>query len=112
MEAAAEVLIEGGALDVVVYDTPEAMRNAWSVRRAVPETILETYEKVEECDIVVPISHIAEVVEAAKAGPFLSKDDFRDRSKVSQTIADKMAELGLLGDLPDSNQISIFDWMG
>ena len=52
------------------------------------------------------------VVQAAKDGPFLSKDDFRDRSKVSQTIADKMAELGLLGDLPDSNQISIFDWMG
>ena len=51
------------------------------------------------------------VVEAAKAGPFLSKDDFRERARVSQTITDKLAELGLLGDLPDSNQISIFDWM-
>ena len=49
------------------------------------------------------------VMEAAKDGPFLSKDDFRDRTKVPKTAIDKMAELGLLGDIPDSNQISLFD---
>ena len=49
------------------------------------------------------------VVEAAKDGPFLSKDDFRQRTKVSKTIIDLMDSLGLLGDLPESNQISIFD---
>ena len=49
------------------------------------------------------------IVEAAKGGPFLSKDDFRERAKVSQTVADKLAELGVLGDLPESNQISLFD---
>ena len=52
------------------------------------------------------------VMEAAKDGPFLSKDDFRERTKVSQTICDKMAELGLLEGLPESNQISLFDFMG
>ena len=67
MEAAAEVLLKGGALDVLVFDTAEAMKNAWDMRRAVPEAILETYEKVEECDIVVPISHIAEIVEYAQS---------------------------------------------
>ena len=51
------------------------------------------------------------VMEAAKNGPFLSRDDFRDRTKVSQTICDKMAELGLLEGLPESNQISLFDFM-
>lgn len=51
----------------------------------------------------------AGVVEACKGGPFISKDDFRERSKVSKTICDKMSELGLLGDLPESNQISLFD---
>ena len=51
------------------------------------------------------------IVEAAKGGPFLSKDDFRERAKVSQTVADKLAELGILGDLPESNQISLFDMM-
>jgi DNA polymerase-3 subunit alpha (Gram-positive type) len=49
-------------------------------------------------------------VEAAKDGPFLSKEDFIQRSKVSKTIADLMGRLGLLGDLPESNQISLFDF--
>ena len=52
------------------------------------------------------------IVEAAKDGPFLSKDDFRQRTKASKTIVDLMDELGLLGDLPESNQISLFDYMG
>ena len=52
------------------------------------------------------------VMEAAKKGPFLSKDDFKERTKVSQTTCDKMSELGLFGDLPESNQISLFDLMG
>jgi DNA polymerase-3 subunit alpha (Gram-positive type) len=49
------------------------------------------------------------IAEAAKDGPFLSKDDFRDRTKVSKTVVDLMADLGLLGDIPESNQLSIFD---
>ena len=65
MEAAAEVMLEGGALDVLVFDNPNSMKTAWDVRRAVPESILETYDKVEECDIVVPTSYIAEVVDYA-----------------------------------------------
>ena len=49
------------------------------------------------------------VVEAAKDGPFLSRDDFRDRTKVSKTVIDLMNSLGLFGDLPESNQLSLFD---
>ena len=49
------------------------------------------------------------IVEAAKAGEFLSRDDFKTRCKVSQTITDKMGELGLLGDIPASNQMSLMD---
>ena len=51
------------------------------------------------------------IVEAAKDGPFLSKDDFRQRTKASKTIVDLMASLGLLGNLPESNQISLFDFV-
>lgn len=50
------------------------------------------------------------IVESVKDGPFLSKDDFRQRSKVSKSVADLMGELGILGDLPESNQLSIFDF--
>lgn len=37
------------------------------------------------------------VVDAAKQGKFLSKDDFRDRTKVSKTVIDLMDDLGILG---------------
>ena len=50
------------------------------------------------------------IAEAAKDGPFLSKDDFRERTKVSKTLIDLMSDLGLLGDLPESNQLSLFDF--
>ena len=50
------------------------------------------------------------IVEAAKDGTFLSKEDFQNRTKVSKTICDLMADLGLLGDLPESNQLSLFDF--
>ena len=49
------------------------------------------------------------IAEAAKDGPFLSKDDFRQRTKVSKTVIELMSDLGLFGDLPDSNQLSLFD---
>ncbi len=51
------------------------------------------------------------IVEAAKEGAFLSKDDFRQRTKVSKTIIDLMDSLHLLGELPESNQISLFDFV-
>ncbi len=51
------------------------------------------------------------IVEAAKDGPFLSKDDFRQRTKASKTIIDLMSTLGILGNLPESNQISLFDFV-
>lgn len=51
------------------------------------------------------------IVEAAKDGPFLSKDDFRMRTKVSKTVVELMASLNLFGDIPESNQISLFDFV-
>ena len=52
------------------------------------------------------------VVDAAKQGKFLSKDDFRDRTKVSKTVIDLMDDLKLFGDIPQSNQMSLFDFTG
>ena len=50
------------------------------------------------------------IAEAAKDGIFLSKDDFRERTKVSKTIIELMSDLGLFGDMPESNQLSLFDF--
>ena len=51
------------------------------------------------------------VVEAVKDGPFLSREDFRARTKVSKTMSDLLTDLGILKDLPESNQMSLFDMM-
>lgn len=50
-----------------------------------------------------------QLYEAAKKGTFLSRDDLRTRSKLSKSVIDLMADLGLLGDMPQSNQLSLFD---
>ncbi|MBE5935983.1 MAG: PolC-type DNA polymerase III [Lachnospiraceae bacterium] len=52
------------------------------------------------------------IVEGVKLGEFLSKDDFKTRCKVSSTVTDTMARLGILGDLPETNQISLMDMFG
>ena len=51
------------------------------------------------------------IVFAAEDGPFLSKEDFISRTKVSKTICEQMANLGLLNGLPESNQLSLFDML-
>ena len=47
------------------------------------------------------------VVEREKQ-PFLSIEDVQKRGKVSKTLIDKMVSMGILEDLPDSNQLSLF----
>ncbi len=49
------------------------------------------------------------VEEASKDGPYLSLDDFRQRTKASKTVIDYMVSLGILKGLPESNQLSLFD---
>ena len=49
------------------------------------------------------------VVDAVKDGIFLSIEDFSSRAKVNGTLCTLMADMGLLKDLPRSNQLSLFD---
>ena len=46
---------------------------------------------------------------AAAEGRFLSREDLIQRSKISQTMAESLAEMGILGDMPMSNQMSLLD---
>ena len=48
--------------------------------------------------------------EAAKGGRFLSQQELRDRAKISTTVVEKMAELGILGDMPKTSQLT-FDFL-
>ncbi|MBQ8550438.1 MAG: PolC-type DNA polymerase III [Clostridia bacterium] len=45
---------------------------------------------------------------AAQEGDFISKDELQTAAGVSKTIVQNLADIGALGDLPDSNQMSLF----
>lgn len=54
----------------------------------------------------------AELIEdEASKGEFLSQEDFKTRCKVSANTVETMDRLGLFGDLPHSNQISLMDFL-
>ena len=50
----------------------------------------------------------SQIVKEREKGKFLSIEDVQKRAKVSQTLIDKMKEMGILEGLPDSNQLSLF----
>ena len=52
----------------------------------------------------------AQIKEAAKGGKFMSKEDLRVRAKIGKTTIEKMSALGILNGMPESSQLSIFDY--
>ena len=50
------------------------------------------------------------IPEALKDGPFLSRQDFKNRTKVTQTVIDKMNEMGMFEGLPETNQMQLSDF--
>lgn len=74
VEQAAEVLMEAGAIDILVADTPNKMKEAWAARSSFLEAIESQTKLLDECDVVVPINMIAKYVhyvnERAKDFPF------------------------------------------
>ena len=62
VEQAAELVLEAGAMDVLVADTPAKMKDAWAARSSFLEGIEEQTKLLDECDVVVPVSRIADFV--------------------------------------------------
>ncbi|MDT2847770.1 PolC-type DNA polymerase III [Vagococcus carniphilus] len=52
-----------------------------------------------------------QIVIAREESKFLSKEDLQNRGKVSKTLIEYMTENGVLKDLPDENQLSLFDML-
>ena len=67
VEQAAELLVEAGAIDVMVIDNPQKLRDAWATRSGFLEAIMEETKLLDECDVVVPIKEIARFLTFAKA---------------------------------------------
>lgn len=62
VEQTAELVVEAGAMDVLVADTPAKMKDAWAARSSFLEGIEEQTKLLDECDVVVPVSKIADFV--------------------------------------------------
>ncbi|MFA9456058.1 PolC-type DNA polymerase III [Halalkalibacter sp. AB-rgal2] len=48
------------------------------------------------------------IEKARENGEFLSKEDLQQRAKLTKTVLEHLDEHGCLGDMPDSNQLSLF----
>ncbi|HEM4321861.1 TPA: PolC-type DNA polymerase III [Streptococcus suis] len=72
---------------------------------------------IEEDTLIPPFvamdglgENVAKQVVAARAeGEFLSKTELRKRGGLSGTLVEKMDEMGILGKMPEDNQLSLFD---
>lgn len=59
IEQASEIVLEAGAIDVLVADTPAKIKDAWAARSSFLDAIMAETKLLDECDVVVPINKIA-----------------------------------------------------
>ena len=115
---------EAGELTKAEQDTQKDMKNVWEMYvRGFEFMPMDIYRakanrfQIVDGKLMAAINTVGglgdkvaeQIEEAAKDGPFLSKEDFRNRTKASKTITDNLVELGILEGLPETNQLSIFD---
>lgn len=86
-------------------------------------THLDLYEsdpikfRVMEEGLMPPLAALGGVGESAakaiaavrdKARPFISQEDLRQRAGISKSVIERLAEVGALQNLPETNQIDLF----
>ena len=62
METIADLCLENDALDVFMIDTEERSSSVWSARSAFLEAIKSSTDQMDECDVVVPRSRVADFI--------------------------------------------------
>ena len=65
-ESLAELCLSLGAKDVYIVDTEERRSSVWTARGAFLEAIKASTTEMDECDVVVPRSHVAEFIRYTK----------------------------------------------
>ena len=66
IEKACDIVLEAGAIDVLVADTPGKIKDAWAARSGFLEAIESETKLLDECDVVVPITEIANFLTFSK----------------------------------------------
>jgi glycolate oxidase len=62
METIADLCLENDAIDVFMIDTEERSASVWSARSAFLEAIKGSTDQMDECDVVVPRSRVADFI--------------------------------------------------
>ena len=65
IETTSEIVLENGAMDVLVADTPAKLKDSWAARSSFLEAIMEETKLLDECDVVVPVDKIADFLKFA-----------------------------------------------
>ncbi len=71
---------------------------------------------IEDSSLIPPFKTIdglggtvaEKIIEEREKQDFISKEDLSKRGKVSKTLIEKMTLMGIISDLPESNQLSLF----
>lgn len=63
IEQAANIALDSGAMDVLIADTNNRIKDAWAARSSFLEAIMEETKLLDECDVVVPVNRIADYLE-------------------------------------------------
>ena len=112
---------EASNVEIDLYTTLEIVNEMWE--RGFKFGKLDLYrsdatEFIIDGDTIIPPfvamdglgENVAkQLVRARKEGEFLSKTELRKRGGLSSTLVEKMDEMGILGNMPEDNQLSLFD---
>ena len=103
-EESLRVALEATARKIkfVPIDLYESEAGVWKVSSS--KEIIPPFSSIEGLGDSVAKNIVSE----RKKSKFLSKEDLQIRCKISQTLMEKLDEMNILKDLPESNQLSLF----
>ena len=99
-----KVCLEAAArgISFAPIDLYKSNATVWGVKDE--KTIYPPFSSIDGLGDTVAVK----IVQERQKGEFISIEDFQIRAKVSQTLIDKMRLMGILNDMPESSQLSLF----